>query len=139
MSLALYDEDPAPEPIVPEQVLRTLVAFRSDPIRGRAVILDADARSAGYAFLVSFWSNELGGEICTIDELYVQPAWRGRGFATALIAELQSGRLLRPTRPVALELEITPTNTRARALYERLGFSLKRNTTLRLAVPSSTR
>ena len=33
-----------------------------------------------------------------------------------------------------LELEVSPANTRARALYERMGFRAKRNTTLRAPV-----
>jgi len=37
-----------------------------------------------------------GGEICTIDELSVQSAWRGRGYATALITSLQSGKRTHP-------------------------------------------
>jgi ribosomal protein S18 acetylase RimI-like enzyme len=40
---------------------------------------------------------------------------------------------------VALELETTPTNAKARAFYERVGFTLKRNATLRLVVPSGIR
>jgi hypothetical protein len=37
-----------------------------------------------------------------------------------------------PELPVALELEVSPANVRARALYDRLGFVTKHNTTLRL-------
>jgi hypothetical protein len=48
---------------------------------------------------------------------------------------LQRGSELWPERPVALELEVSPANTRARALYDRLGFVTKHNTTLRLMIP----
>jgi ribosomal protein S18 acetylase RimI-like enzyme len=132
MSLALYDHRPPPDGVMPSQVRATLDMFRAEPVRGRALVLDAAGAAAGYAFLVSFWSNELGGEICTIDELFVQPEWRSRGHSTALVASLLSDRSLWPRRPVALELEVSPTNTRARALYDRLGFRIKHNATLRL-------
>ena len=131
MSLALYAEDPASRPVSEAQVRLTLEAFRAQPARGRAVVLEADGRLAGYAFLVSFWSNELGGEICTIDELYVRSAWRGRGLASRLVEALEPEGHLWPGRPVALELEVSPGNVRALALYERLGFHVKRNRTLR--------
>jgi ribosomal protein S18 acetylase RimI-like enzyme len=73
--------------------------------------------------LISFWSNELGGEVCNIDELFVAPEYRGRGVATALLERLAEGEeSLWPVRPAALALEVTPQNERARALYERLGF-----------------
>jgi ribosomal protein S18 acetylase RimI-like enzyme len=131
MSLEFYAEDPAERPVQAGQILGTLLQFRQQPVRGRALILDDGGRAAGYAFLVSFWSNELGGEICTVDELYVRPAWRGRGFATQLLERLESDRAFWTARPVAFELEVSPDNERALALYARLGFRLKRNRTLR--------
>jgi ribosomal protein S18 acetylase RimI-like enzyme len=33
--------------------------------------------------------------------------------------------------PVAIDLEVTPDNYRARALYERLGFTAAKNTVMR--------
>jgi GNAT superfamily N-acetyltransferase len=84
----------------------------------------------GYAILVSFWSNELGGETCEIDELFVEASWRGRGLATELLERLEDERSLWPRRPVALCLQVTPDNARARALYERMGFRVRKNTML---------
>jgi GNAT superfamily N-acetyltransferase len=112
------------------------VKFRAEPVRGRALVLDDEGQPGRYAFLVSFWSNELGGEVCTIDELYVVPALRSQGHSTALVASLQSGSELWPGRPVWLELEVSPLNPRARMLYERLGFVVKRNATMRLGQTS---
>lgn len=131
MYTALYEEDPGPEPVSLERIHQTLARFGAAPERGRAVVLDADGQPAGYAFLIPFWSNELGGEICVIDELYVRREWRGQGHATSLIEALSTTGDLWPGCPVALELEITPSNTKARALYERLGFAIKRNATMR--------
>ena len=116
------------------QVRSTLETFRAEPTRGRAIVLDVDGETAGYAFLVSFWSNELGGEICTVDELYVTARVRSQGYGTMLVESLAAGAPIWPRRPVALELEVHPRNTRARALYERLGFRVKRNETLRLEI-----
>jgi ribosomal protein S18 acetylase RimI-like enzyme len=134
MSVALFASDPAPAPVAGAQIRATLERFRAEPIRGRALVLDADGTPAGYAFLVSFWSNELGGEICTVDELYIAPAWRGQGHGSRLVDELRRGGTVWPTRPVALELEVSPSNTDALRLYERLGFAVKRNATMRLMV-----
>lgn len=129
MCLALNREDPG-EPVGDSQIRRTLAAFRAHPIRGRAVVAEVGAGIAGYALLVSFWSNEYGGEICAVDELYVRPPHRSRGIATSLFDAVMDDRTLWPERPVALELEVAPNNARARALYERLGFRA-RNQTLR--------
>jgi len=122
LSLALYREDPSPHPVSAERMRATLARLRAEPMRGRAIVLDIAGRAAGFALLISYWSNELGGEVCTIDELYVEPAWRGVGYATQLIDALARGVGPWPPGAVAIALEVTPKNTRARALYERLGF-----------------
>lgn len=137
MSLALYTEDPGVRPMCAADVRRTLQIFTAEPARGSAVVLDLDGASVGYALLVSYWSNELGGEICIIDELYVVPAARGRGHATELLHALSSGAAPIFRQAVALELESTPSNRRARSLYLRLGFKDKRNTTMRYMIAAA--
>jgi len=129
MCLALNREDPG-EPVSAEQVRRTLATFRAEPTRGRAVVAEVGSEAVGYALLVSFWSNEYGGEICAVDEIYVVPSHRSRGIATELFRSVSIDRSLWNHAPVALELEVTPNNARARAFYERLGFR-SRNQTLR--------
>lgn len=125
MCLALYAEDPSPEHPSADQIRRTLAALRDAPTRGRAVVLEVDGQLGGYALLISFWSNELGGEVCVIDELYVVSPLRSRGYASRLIDDLARGAKLCPPGAVALALETTPDNARARALYQRLGFNGK--------------
>jgi GNAT superfamily N-acetyltransferase len=91
----------------------------------------ATAALEGYALLCSFWSNELGGEVCIIDELYVVPSARGRGIGTGLVTSLLRRELPWFERAVNVELEVTPGNARARALYERLGFRAYENALMR--------
>ncbi len=129
MCLALYREDPG-EPVSADQIRRTLARLRAEPVRGKAVVAEVDRKVVGYALLVSFWSNEYGGEICTIDELYVVPPLRSRGIAAELLGAIGANPSLWGSAPVALELEVSPSNARARSLYERLGFRA-RNHTLR--------
>ncbi len=133
--MALYREDPSPRQPTPEHVRRTLAIYRAEPVRGRALVLASVDGIAGYALLSSFWSNELGGEVCVIDELYVGPNVRGRGHGADLLRTLaeQPGALWRE-RAVALELETTPENHRARRLYERMGFRGKNAPLRRLLI-----
>jgi GNAT superfamily N-acetyltransferase len=144
--LALYAEDPAPAPVSAEQCARTLRRLRAEPVRGVALGLEvsralegarpqstslASSGLAGYALLCSFWSNELGGEVCIIDELFVAPGARGRGAATELVQGLCERRWPWFRDAVAVELEVTPSNARARSLYERLGFRAYKNALMR--------
>jgi ribosomal protein S18 acetylase RimI-like enzyme len=122
MCLALNAEDPGPAPVPATNTRQTLEKFRLDPQRGSAVVLEVEGHVCGYALLVSCWSNELGGEVCTIDELYVKPEYRSRQHATQLLEDLTVGKWLPTSAVVALTLEVTPDNARARRLYERLGF-----------------
>jgi len=123
MCMALNADDPGPAPVQPEDVTRTLITLWREPYRGRAVVCDINGHAVAYALLIPFWSNELGGEVCTVDELYVGPEYRGRGLATRLFERLvDEEQSLWSGTPVALALEVTPQNERARALYEHLGF-----------------
>ena len=122
MCLSLNQEDPGPEPVPAENMRRTLLTLRERPQCGQALVLDVHGRPSGYALIIPFWSNELGGEVCVIDELYVQPEHRRQGHATRLIEDLAARALPCASRAIALALEITPGNVHARRLYERLGF-----------------
>jgi GNAT superfamily N-acetyltransferase len=131
MVVALYAEDPAPVQVTRAQIERTLDELAAHPVRGCCLVWDSGDGAEGYALLCSFWSNELGGEVCIVDELYVQPRARGNGAATTLVLGLGSGAWPWFRDAVAVELEVTPSNVRARALYERLGFAAYKNALMR--------
>ena len=122
MCLQLYAEDPGPLPVQAENMRETLKALRRDPCRGRAVVLEIQKQPSGYALLIAFWSNELGGNICEVDELFVVPEYRSQGFGKSLFEAIAQGDLW-PTPIVGITLGVTPDNVRARRLYERLGFA----------------
>lgn len=145
MCVALYREDPGTRPVHAEDVGRTLAHFRAHPERGGVLVLlrDAPARDApgtreipvGYAVLCAYWSNELGGLIAIVDELYVRPEARSQGIAKALFDALAAGRVAGFASLVAIDLEVTPDNARARALYARLGFAPLKNAHMRRRLP----
>ncbi len=130
----LNREDPSPQPPPDFHMQNTLEALEREPFRGFPVVLELEGRIDGYALLISFWSNELGGELCEVDELYVKESSRGRGYGQDLIEAVKSGSGIWPRTIVAVHLEVSPENQRARDLYERLGFRPVRNSLMRLNV-----
>src|SRR5919197_769491 len=83
----------------------TLKALRRDPCRGRAVVLEIQKQPSGYALLIAFWSNELGGNICEVDELFVLPEYRSQGFGKSLFEAIAQGDLW-PTPIVGIALGV---------------------------------
>ncbi|MBC7922021.1 MAG: GNAT family N-acetyltransferase [Ferruginibacter sp.] len=116
---ALYREDPAGKAMTDEKIRRTFDRLAAHPDTGILLVFETDSRLIGYALLINFWSNEYGGIVLTIDELYLAPAFRGQGVGTHFIQYLAENRF---SNCIALELEVLPYNARARRLYERLGF-----------------
>ena len=131
MMRALYAEDPAAVPVDESGFPRTIEVLIAEPSRGQIVLFLEGSRLQGYALLISYWSNELGGPLLFIDELFVTPGARGRGIGTSFLLYLRDQR---PLGAVALALEVTPANTRAMRLYTSLGFLERENSTLVLGL-----
>jgi ribosomal protein S18 acetylase RimI-like enzyme len=79
---------------------------------------------------------EYGGRDAFIDDLFIRPAFRGKGLGRSALAEVRSAALSLGVR--ALHLEVGRDNSAAQALYRRAGFedSGRQLLTLRLADPT---
>jgi len=118
----LSHEDPSTERVTDKKISLTFKELTSNTKRGKIVVFEKAKAIIGYAILIPYWSNEYGGNILHIDELYVKPEHRGRGIATSFLKHM-----LIAHDAVALQLEVTPTNTRARNYYRDLGFKKSKN------------
>lgn len=84
-----------------------------------AFLLESEGVPAGYAILALTWSNEAGGLVVWLEELYIAPPFQGRGLGQAFFAFMDrqyAGRAVR------FRLEVTPENAGAIRLYRRLGY-----------------
>ena len=72
----------------------------------------------GYGLLAYTYSQEAGGTVCWLEEIYVRPEARGAGVGAAFI------EFVKEAVPAArYRLEVEPDNTRVKALYRRHGFA----------------
>ena len=71
---------------------------------------------AGYALLQKTYSREGGGLTYWVDEVYLRPAFRGKGLGSELFAYMDGLGAAR------IRLEVEPDNTRAIKLYSSLGY-----------------
>lgn len=94
-----------------------LIMAKSPFVRG--LIFDDDGERAGYALLSFTYSNEAGGLVVWLEEVYIKPEFQGRGLGSELFAFLSEQYSGVATR---IRLEVVPGNTRAISLYKRLGF-----------------
>ena len=127
MILQLYAEDPEGEPITSEKIDNTIRELSAHPEKGRLIVFNVASEIAGYAIVIYFWSNELGGDVLHIDELFVKNAWRNRGIASRFIAAIPGNE---QGTVKALQLEVTPSNEQALSYYKRLGFESSKNSQL---------
>lgn len=88
--------------------------------QGVAYLIGPKKAPIGYVVISFGWSLELGGMDGVIDELYIRPGVRGRGLGSEVLLKLP--KALADAGLVALHLEVSRQNTRARALYQKLHF-----------------
>ena|SRR5437763_10641213 len=127
MMRGLYNNDIGAAAVDLRRSPRVIRAILEQPERGQIILFVENATIHGYAILIPYLSNEFGGTILFIDELFVKAESRQRGIARQFFDYL---RRERPYGPVATVLEVSPSNVRARRLYESVGFVLRDNALL---------
>jgi len=108
---------------IPTPAARIAAAFDylvADAARGAILLAWEDRRAIGVAGLSYIFPLELGERTAWLEELYVEPSFRQRGFGTALLkAALDRAEA---DGAVAVDLEIISGHERVERLYARFGF-----------------
>ena len=118
MMRGLYAHDRLPWR--PRPARAALARLLRDTRRGRAWLIVAGGEPAGYLVVTLGWSLEYLGRDAFVDELYLEPAWRGRGVGSAAVRLAEAACRRLGVR--ALHLEVERRNRRARRFYRRAGF-----------------
>ncbi len=120
----LYDEDPGLIQMTKEKAFNTLDLLSKKSDLGAVLVIEDKEHIIGYCILINYWSNEYGGNILHIDELFIKEDYRSKGIGSQLIYQLAKSKF---ADAVGLQLEVTPDNARVKKLYEKLGFTLREN------------
>ncbi|GAA3753505.1 GNAT family N-acetyltransferase [Terriglobus aquaticus] len=124
--LALYEKEPEAAKATEADLLRD--GFGPEPYF-RCVMLDAAAENAshavaGFALYFFQYSTWEGRPSLYLEDLFVRPAYRGRGFGKALLQHLAQVAVDREC--TRLQWECLDWNTPSLAFYESLGASVLR-------------
>jgi GNAT superfamily N-acetyltransferase len=103
-----------------EAAARVFGALLDDPRLGRVWLIEAAEVPVGYVVLTLAYSMEFGALRGFIDDFFVQPAARGKGFGAAALTAVRQACDGLGVR--ALLVETGPEGHSARRLYARAGF-----------------
>ena len=122
-------------PEEPHDALRAAAVARllGSPALGRAWLVQVGAATAGYCVVCRGFSLEFGGYDAFLDELFLLPAWRGRGIGRQVLAALPAA--CRDLELSALHLEVARDNQVARRLYGAAGFRARERFVLMTRYP----
>jgi len=124
MVISLYSEDPSGEKMNDKKIENTICYIQSHPDNGRIEMIIHDQLVIGYAIIVYFWSNEYGGSVLLLDELFMREEFRGKGIGTGFLKNLISAE---SGKCKAIFLEVIPSNTKAMEFYRKAGFMIHVN------------
>lgn len=117
MAKDFYLSDAVLNPIPGQYLLDTFNELMKSDNYVDAYIFEYNNNIAGYALLAKSFSQEAGGMVLWIDELYVKPKFRCRGIGHEFFKYLKEN--VHNVKRIRLEVE--KNNKRAVSLYKKCG------------------
>lgn len=119
MNYTFYHSEAVLHPIPEQHAENTFSALLNGSPYADGYILEEDGAPCGYILLARTYSNEAGGLVIWIDEIYIDAAFRGRGLGGQCIEFIKE----QYPQAVRFRLEVSDANTAVKRLYTRCGFS----------------
>ena len=85
----------------------------------KCYIFEYENKPCGFALLSKTFSQEAGGVSVTVEEIFIDEQYRGRGLSTEFFGWLKAKPEIK-----RLRIEVEDYNEGAKRLYERMGFKL---------------
>jgi GNAT superfamily N-acetyltransferase len=118
MTQEFYSGNATLAPLPPENGEKTFCHLMEGSPYAFAYILEKDGIPQGYALLAKTWSQEAGGVVIWIEELYIRSNARSQGLGKEFFSYLET----KFSDAVRFRLEVEEENDGAVRLYKRMGF-----------------
>jgi ribosomal protein S18 acetylase RimI-like enzyme len=99
---------------------RALLELINEQGSGRIWLLELEQQPIGYLVLTFGFIVEFHGKHAVIDEVYLRPNYRGRGYFRMALAFVEA--FCRELNVRCLRLEVEKTNEKAQEAYRKAGF-----------------
>ncbi len=120
MSQQFYQGDATLHAVPVEHFQRTFSLALSNSPYLRLLFIEHDRATAGYALLAFTYSNEAGGMVVWLEELFILPSHRNLSLGAHFLQWLKQTYQQKAKR---YRLELCSQNTGARRLYTRHAFA----------------
>lgn len=114
---AFYSSEAVLHAIPETYITKTFDELMSSDVYAECYIIEKDGERAGYALLAKTFSQEAGGLVVWLEEIYILPEFRSCGLGGKFLAFLKDN-----LKAARLRLELCPSNSRACEVYKRHDF-----------------
>lgn len=122
MSREFYASEATDHPVPEIHFRRTFdETVSGSPLARGWMIRNQEGRAVGYLLASITWSNEFGGRVAWLEELYLRPETRGQSLGRKTM-EMAIAELKETDNLSGFRLEVAPANESISQLYQKLGF-----------------
>ena len=119
MAHDFYHSPAVLHPIPDSYIEKTFEECISSGTYGKIYMLEYEGSMAGYGLIAKTFSQEAGGYVYWLEELYILEKFRSKGLGREFFAYMEETR---PENVKRFRLEVEEDNERAASLYARLGY-----------------
>lgn len=121
LAKAFYSSPAVAHTVPTKHHLITFEQLMKDNTYAECYMMEYSGKVVGYALLAKTFSQEAGGLVVWIEELFLLPEYRNKGLGTEFFQFVKE--TIEPN-VARVRLEVEPDNTDAIRLYKQMGFEV---------------
>ena len=121
MAREFYHSDAVLHPVPDSHFVKTAAESLNGSRCAEIFILEYDSAAAGYALTARSFSQEAGGFVVWIEEIYIREPYRSKGLGREFFNYIEKEK---DRDTVRIRLEVEEKNERAQSLYRQLGYEV---------------